>query len=166
MRFLRFPMLPSPLKSGKWSVCAAPAALEKALSSDRACFANSSVKIKFYLSDVWTSYRDFFHVPAVFEIHIDDLTLELGIMYRVVLKLCATTICFQPINTDGIMVMASPPVTGDLNVEHLNTTQTGAEEKVKLMLSSHVIRFQCTLLNGNQTETFLKRICVYMFLPM
>jgi hypothetical protein len=49
-------------------------------------------------------------------------------MYRIVLKLCAKSICFQTVNTDGVMVIANPPVTGGITVEHLNTTQTGSAE--------------------------------------
>ena len=75
-------------------------------------------------------FRDYVHVSTVFDISIDDLTLSPGIKYRVVLKLCAKTICFQTVNTDGVMVIANPPVTGGITVEHLNTTQTGGAEKV------------------------------------
>ena len=50
--------------------------------------------------------------------------------YRLSLKLCARTFCFSPVSTDGVMVMANPPVTGDIIVEHQNTTVTGGAEKV------------------------------------
>ena len=82
------------------------------------------------LSDAWTLFREFVYVSTVFDISIDDLILSPGIMYRVVLKLCASTICFQTIKTDGVMVMANPPTKGSINVEHRNTTQTGGAEKV------------------------------------
>ena len=75
-------------------------------------------------------YRDFVHMSTVYDISIDDLILSPGVMYRIVLKLCAKSICFQTVNTDGVMVIANPPVTGGIIVEHLNTTQTGSAEKV------------------------------------
>ena len=75
-------------------------------------------------------YRDFVHMSTVYDISIDDLILSPGVMYRIVLKLCAKSICFQTVNTDGVMVIANPPVTGGITVEHLNTTQTGSAEKV------------------------------------
>ncbi|CAC5386461.1 unnamed protein product [Mytilus coruscus] len=78
----------------------------------------------------WSVFRDFLHVSTIFDISIDDLTLNPGIKYRIVLKLCAKTICFSPINTDGVMVLANSPITGDITVEHLNTTQTGGAEKL------------------------------------
>jgi hypothetical protein len=67
-------------------------------------------------------YRDFVHMSTVYDISIDDLILSPGVMYRIVLKLCAKSICFQTVNTDGVMVIANPPVTGGITVEHLNTT--------------------------------------------
>ncbi|CAC5386466.1 unnamed protein product [Mytilus coruscus] len=78
----------------------------------------------------WSIFRDFLHVSTMFDISIDDLTLNPGIKYRIVLKLCAKTICFSTISTDGVMVMTNSPVTGDITVEHLNTTQTGGDEKL------------------------------------
>ena len=55
-------------------------------------------------------------------------------MYRIVLKLCAKMICFQKISTDGVMVMTTPPTTGEITVEHLNTTETGGAEKVCVLI--------------------------------
>jgi len=89
-----------------------------------------SVDLDISISDIWTLFRNFVHVSTVFDISIDDLTLSPGIKYRVVLKLCAKTICFQTVNTDGVMIIANPPVTGGITVEHRNTTQTGGAEKV------------------------------------
>ncbi|CAG2233138.1 unnamed protein product [Mytilus edulis] len=76
----------------------------------------------------WSIFRDFLHVSTAFDISIDDLTLNSGTKYRIVLKLCANTICFSTISTDGVMVMANVPVTGDITVNHLNTTVTGGME--------------------------------------
>ena len=61
---------------------------------------------------------------------MDELTLTSGIMYRIALKLCARTICFKTVRTDGVMVMKNEPVSGGITVEHLNTTQAAGVEKV------------------------------------
>ena len=78
-------------------------------------------------------YQDFIHVSTVFDISIDDLSLSPGIAYRIALKLCAKNICFQTINTDGVLIMVNPPVTSGITVEHLNTTETGGNEKVRFL---------------------------------
>jgi hypothetical protein len=70
------------------------------------------------------------YFSTIFDISIDDLTLSPGTVYRVVLRLCARTICFQSIHTDGVMVIAKPPTTGGINVEHRNITEGGGTEKV------------------------------------
>ncbi|XP_076113973.1 uncharacterized protein LOC143082259 [Mytilus galloprovincialis] len=84
------------------------------------------------VGNVWTIFREYAHVSTVFDISIDDLVLSPGIKYRLSLKLCARTFCFSPVSTDGVMVMANPPVTGDITVEHLNTTVTGGAEKLMI----------------------------------
>ena len=104
-----------------------------------------TVDLDIFFPDIWTLFRDFVHVSTVFDISIDDLTLSLGIKYRVVLKLCAKTTCFQTVNTDGVMVIANPPVTGGITVEHQNTTQTGGAEKVSgfnIFIQKHVPEFE------------------------
>ncbi|CAG2234222.1 unnamed protein product [Mytilus edulis] len=80
--------------------------------------------------NMWTTFRDFVHYSTVFDVSIDDLTLDPGIKYRIVLKLCARTICFQTIHTDGVMVIANPPTAGDITIEHLNTTEGNGVEKL------------------------------------
>ncbi|XP_076117799.1 uncharacterized protein LOC143085385 [Mytilus galloprovincialis] len=82
--------------------------------------------------NMWTSFRDFVHYSTVFGVSIDDLTLDPGIKYRIVLKLCARTICFQTIHTDGVMVIANPPTAGDITIEHLNTTEGNGVEKLSV----------------------------------
>ncbi|CAG2222618.1 unnamed protein product [Mytilus edulis] len=82
------------------------------------------------VGNIWTIFRDYIHVSTVFDISIDDLVLSPGMKYRLSLKLCARTFCFSPVSTDGVMVMANPPVTGDIIVEHQNTTVTGGAEKL------------------------------------
>ncbi|XP_063415906.1 uncharacterized protein LOC134697555 [Mytilus trossulus] len=79
---------------------------------------------------MWTTFHDFVHYSTVFDVSIDDLTLDPGIKYRIVLKLCARTICFQTIHTDGVMVIANPPTAGDITIEHLNTTEGNGVEKL------------------------------------
>lgn len=83
---------------------------------------------------MWTTYQDYFHISTMFDVSIDDLTLSPGIKYRISLKLCAKTICFDPIKTNGVMVMANPPVSGSISINHLNTTETGGAEKVSELL--------------------------------
>ncbi|XP_071123173.1 uncharacterized protein [Mytilus edulis] len=82
------------------------------------------------LGDMWFPFHGFDYVSTVFDITVDDLTLSPGFMYRVVLKLCANTICFQTISTDGVMVMSSPPATGAITLQHLNVTVGGGTEKL------------------------------------
>ncbi|CAC5370733.1 unnamed protein product [Mytilus coruscus] len=88
------------------------------------------IAIEKSVGNQWSIYHDFIHVSTAFDVSIDDLTLNPGIKYRIVLKLCAKTICYSHISSDGVMVIANPPVTGDITVEHLNTTQTGGAEKL------------------------------------
>ncbi|XP_076085327.1 uncharacterized protein LOC143056126 [Mytilus galloprovincialis] len=83
-----------------------------------------------FLADYWSIFRDFLKVSSVLKMSIDDLTLNPGVKYRVVLKLCAETICFSNISTDGVTVIANPPVTGDVTVEHFNSKQTNGDEKL------------------------------------
>lgn len=87
-----------------------------------------------WFSDMWFPFHGFDYVSTVFDITVDDLTLSPGFMYRVVLKLCANTICFQTISTDGVMVMSSPPATGAITLQHLNVTVGGGTEKVFLFI--------------------------------
>ena len=93
-------------------------------------FYCTSIIIFSHLLDIWTTFSDFDYFSTIFDISIDDLTLSPGTMYRVVLRLCARTICFQSIHTDGVMVIAKPPTTGGINVEHRNITEGGGTEKV------------------------------------
>ncbi|CAC5360413.1 unnamed protein product [Mytilus coruscus] len=82
------------------------------------------------VGNMWTIFRDFVHYATVFDVSINDLTLDPGIKYRIVLKLCARTICFQTVHTDGVMVIANPPIAGDITIEHLNTTAGNGVEKL------------------------------------
>ena len=93
-------------------------------------FYCTSIIIFSHLLVIWTTFRDFDYFSTIFDISIDDLALSPGTMYRVVLRLCARTICFQSIHTDGVMVIAKPPTTGGINVEHRNITEGGGTEKV------------------------------------
>ncbi|CAG2247188.1 unnamed protein product [Mytilus edulis] len=88
------------------------------------------VAIEKGVGNYWSIFRDFLKVSSVLKMSINDLTLNPGVKYRVVLKLCAKTICFSNISTDGVTVIANPPVTGDVTVEHFNSTQTNGDEKL------------------------------------
>ncbi|XP_052067298.1 uncharacterized protein LOC127706680 [Mytilus californianus] len=85
--------------------------------------------IKPYTTDAFIAVEQRSTV-GIFDISIDDLVLSPGMKYRIALTLCARTFCFSPVSTNGVMVMANPPVTGDITVEHLNTTVTGGVEKL------------------------------------
>ncbi|XP_069133969.1 uncharacterized protein [Argopecten irradians] len=83
---------------------------------------------------IWTVIRDFEHLSTSYEAEVNDLSLLPGRSYRVALKLCAGLICYAPIYTDGVLVLANPPVTGNLMVTHLNTTMAGGVEKLMVQM--------------------------------
>lgn len=60
-----------------------------------------------------------------------SLTLKPGRAYRFLVKFCASEICFDPLRSDGVLVLSYPPKTGNLEITHLNvSTPTGNKDTV------------------------------------
>ncbi|XP_021356985.1 uncharacterized protein LOC110452658 [Mizuhopecten yessoensis] len=83
---------------------------------------------------IWTVVREFEHLSTSFEAEANDLLLLPGRSYRVALKLCAGMTCYAPIYTDGVLILSSPPVTGNLLVTHFNLTTGGGVEKLMVQM--------------------------------
>ncbi|XP_033751510.1 LOW QUALITY PROTEIN: uncharacterized protein LOC117335547 [Pecten maximus] len=79
---------------------------------------------------IWSMVRDFEHLSTSYEAEANDLSLLPGRSYRVSLKLCAGLTCYAPVYTDGVLILANPPVAGNLMVNHLNYTVGGGVEKL------------------------------------
>lgn len=96
---------------------------------------------------MWTIKRDYEHRSTVYEAETHDLVLVPGRTYRVALKLCARDTCFAPVHSDGVLVLANTPTTGDIVVTHVNKTLGAGTEKVIILtriiknLQMHIFRF-------------------------
>ncbi|KAK3082667.1 hypothetical protein FSP39_002132, partial [Pinctada imbricata] len=80
----------------------------------------------------WNTIYDYEYLYNKESHSVNNLNLSPGKTYRVNLKPCAGTTCFPTIQSDGVTVLSSRPVTGALNVTHLDSSATGTNEKVKL----------------------------------
>ncbi|XP_062616047.1 uncharacterized protein LOC134277752 [Saccostrea cucullata] len=85
------------------------------------------------LNNKWEVFRDYMYIFGRKEIKRTSMLLSPGMKYRAVLKLCASEICYKPVSSDGIIVLANPPVTGYIKVKHLNSSDVNKEQlKVKM----------------------------------
>ncbi|XP_062606252.1 uncharacterized protein LOC134268062, partial [Saccostrea cucullata] len=81
--------------------------------------------------DDWTVFQDFTYNHGHQQAHVTGLLLDPGKWYRFVVKLCATDICYLPMHSNGVMILANPPVTGELRVVIENSSST---EKLKVFM--------------------------------
>lgn len=85
----------------------------------------------FILIDLWSMFRDYEHIRKHNEAKVTNLDMKPGRSYRVAVKLCAITTCYEPLYSDGMMILSSPPTQGKITVEHQNISLSGGpKEKV------------------------------------
>ena len=88
--------------------------------------------IHFILIDLWSMFRDYEHIRKHNEAKVTNLDMKPGRSYRVAVKLCAITTCYEPLYSDGVMILSSPPTQGKITVEHQNISLSGGQyEKVR-----------------------------------
>lgn len=81
--------------------------------------------------DDWSLFQDYRYNHGHHQAHVTGLPLDPGRLYRFVVKLCARETCYQPVHSNGVLVLANPPVTNTIRVQHDNNS---ASEKVRLRL--------------------------------
>lgn len=67
-------------------------------------------------------FKDFQYVGKHRYVSLNELDLQPGKSYRVVVKFCAENLCFPYVYSNGITVIYNPPVTGNISVEIKNTS--------------------------------------------
>ncbi|XP_055997828.1 uncharacterized protein LOC125647098 [Ostrea edulis] len=83
------------------------------------------------IGNFWSTFREYEHIRKHHEAIVTNLNLKPGRTYRMAVKLCAITTCYEPLFSDGVMILANPPAKGKITVEHQNTTQSaGLKEKI------------------------------------
>jgi hypothetical protein len=75
-------------------------------------------------SDFWATFREYEHIHTHHEARVTDVNLMPGRMYRFAVKFCAIAICYAPLFSDGVLILANPPNKGQITVEHRNLTQS------------------------------------------
>ncbi|XP_061176007.1 uncharacterized protein LOC133184958 [Saccostrea echinata] len=83
-----------------------------------------SIEERSLYGDDWSVFQNFKSSHGHQEVHVNGLLLDPGKLYRFVLKPCAREICFLPINSNGIMILANPPIAGGMKVAHENSSAT------------------------------------------
>ena len=87
--------------------------------------------IYFLLIGLWSMFRDYEHIRKHNEAKVTNLDMKPGRSYRVAVKLCAITTCYEPLYSDGVLILSSPPTQGKITVEHQNISLSGGpKEKV------------------------------------
>lgn len=95
-------------------------------------------------ADKWTTFKDFYYNHGHQEVRFTNLVLDPGIKYRFVVKLCAKHICYEPQYSDGVRILANPPTTGNIVVQHVNTS--GGQEQVN-HYNPLIPHFSCLFFN-------------------
>ncbi|XP_052707847.1 uncharacterized protein LOC128183063 isoform X2 [Crassostrea angulata] len=90
-----------------------------------------SVEKKSFYGDDWSLFQDYRYNHGHHQAHVTGLLLDPGRLYRFVVKLCARETCYQPVHSNGVLVLANPPVTNTIHVNHDNTTTS---EKLQVVL--------------------------------
>lgn len=83
----------------------------------------------FFFLDNWSLFRDYSYNHGNDQVYVTGLLLDPGNLYRFVVKLCARDTCFQPFYSDGVLILANPPVTNTIDLQHENTSNS---EKVNI----------------------------------
>ncbi|XP_078334035.1 uncharacterized protein LOC111124258 [Crassostrea virginica] len=83
------------------------------------------------VGNLWSMFRDYEHIRKHNEAKVTSLDMKPGRSYRVAVKLCAITTCYEPLYSDGVMILSSPPTQGKITVEHQNISLSGGQyEKI------------------------------------
>nr|XP_034332757.1 uncharacterized protein LOC105327902 isoform X2 [Crassostrea gigas] len=90
-----------------------------------------SIEKKSLYGDNWSMFQDYRYNNGHHQAHVTGILLDPGRLYRFVVKLCARETCYQPVQSNGVLVLANPPVTNNMNVTHDNTSTV---EKLKVVL--------------------------------
>ena len=72
----------------------------------------------FFSIVTWTSVTEWVYLMTHYHHTFTGLNLSPGRTYRSSVKFCARLLCFIPVNSDGVTILASNPVTGNLTVNH------------------------------------------------
>ena len=74
------------------------------------------------LTDDWSIFQNYTYNHGHRQAHVTGVLLDPGRLYRFVVKLCAGETCYRPVHSNGVLILANPPTTGALDVQHDNTT--------------------------------------------
>lgn len=102
------------------------------------------------LVDNWTTFKDFYYNHGHQEVRFTNLVLDPGIKYRFVVKLCAKHICYEPQYSDGVRVLANPPTTGNIEVQHVTTAN---QERV-------IASYQFVLICMKKSFSYMYYCCI------
>lgn len=78
--------------------------------------------LQYFFTDNWSMFQDYRYNNGHHQAHVTGILLDSGRLYRFVVKLCARETCYQPVQSNGVLVLANPPVTNNINVTHDNTS--------------------------------------------
>ncbi|KAL3873929.1 hypothetical protein ACJMK2_037006, partial [Sinanodonta woodiana] len=78
--------------------------------------AHWKLQEKFPLTDYWKDLSEYEFLPTLHELKDSELVLQAGKTYRVAIKFCAEQFCYQPIFSDGVTMIPTPPLTGGIEV--------------------------------------------------
>lgn len=80
------------------------------------------IKTMIVVLDNWSLFRDYSYNHEHDRVYVTGLLLDPGHLYRFVVKRCARETCFQPFYSDGVLILANPPVTNTIDFQHENTS--------------------------------------------
>ncbi|XP_056015772.1 uncharacterized protein LOC125675332 [Ostrea edulis] len=89
------------------------------------------IEMKSLYGDDWSVYQNYSYNYGSRHVHVTGLLLEPGRLYRFGVKPCAIQICYQPTHSNGILILANPPASGDIIVNHDNSS---SEEKLIVVM--------------------------------
>ncbi|XP_078321865.1 uncharacterized protein LOC111103999 isoform X3 [Crassostrea virginica] len=81
-----------------------------------------AIEHKSLYGDDWSIFQNYTYNHGHRQAHVTGLLLDPGRLYRFVVKLCAGETCYRPVHSNGVLILANPPTTGALDVQHDNTT--------------------------------------------
>ncbi|KAK3101903.1 hypothetical protein FSP39_007221, partial [Pinctada imbricata] len=89
-----------------------------------------AIEEKTPLTALWNTYRDYEHISTHHKAAVTDLNLSPGKSYRFKIKICAISTCYSTLTSDGVTILPSSPITGQITIEHLNLTQGAGTEQI------------------------------------
>ena len=100
-----------------------------------------------WFTAVWMPFKDFQYVGKHRYVSLNDLDLQPGKTYRVVIKFCAENLCFPYVYSNGVTVIYNPPVTGNISVEIKNTSLAHQEVRHHTLLV--IVTLNCIFVKCN-----------------